>query len=483
MTNDVSVRRARQRAKKAAADGGSHQKALDGIARGQGHAHWGAMRSSQDVPSPRNVDILETLFTRGGIVAWIGDSADLSRIASYLTSVLVVQGEDAMRAVTAIMVARWLDSLGGVDPLEADRDSLLDTPQRIIQRTLDLHSGARHGQVPPIAGAAEMGEAVKKAMLGWVSGDRRLSHDVPVGDADVVTLRMADPDAVWSILDRLRRRAAAIVQDPGGEMRSGDSTLLPDDLLLRLVSLRMKGVTMSARQNHALARLVRALPAEKSYDGVSWSGMQSATAALGDAVHTAYRALEVHGMTAGRAEMVLRGLPTIADVDVGLSERHADALAQMREPLFTAWLTDAFAKIDAGGSPFSYNPVAAALESGTPDAVLGMCTDVAALSGSPEDRSAVAGMIADLAVVLVSTAPRRLEIGEDPEVAVSLPMIRSVVAAWRGRWEQLLLFASLNGASGERVSRLRDAFSKGFAQPALVALDVFSNRALARASS
>lgn len=483
MTNDVSVRRARQRAKKAAAAGGSHQKALDGIAREQGHSHWGAMRSSQHVPSPQSVDLLETLFTRRGIIAWIGDSADLPRIASYLTSVLVAPGEDAMRAVTAIMVARWLDSLGGVDSLEADRDSLLDMPQRIIQRTLDLHSGFRPEQFPPMAGAAEMGEAVKKATLGWVSGDRRLPHDVVVQDADVVTLRMTGPEAVWSIMDRLRRRAAAIVEDPGGEMRSGDSAFLPDDLLVRLVSLRMKGVTLSARQNHALARLVRALPAEKSYDAVSWSGMQNATAALGDAVHTAYRALEVHGMTAGRAAMVLRDLPTIADGEVGLSERHADALAQMREPLFTAWLTDAFAKIDAGGSPFSYNPVTAALASGTSDAILGMCTDVAALSGSSEDRSAVAGMIADLAIVLVSTAPRRLEIGEEPDNAVSLPMIRSVFVTWRDRWEQLLLFASLNGAPGERVSRLREAFSRGFAQPALVALDVFANRALARAAS
>lgn len=368
----------------------------------------------------------------------------------------------------------WLEGSGTDGDLP---DDLFDVSAAIMERAFAEWRQRREDTRMTGGTIVEgVGEVLGARILAWLKGGSVVPAALDVDSSAAALLKRVDPEGIWSAMGRMaepRKGTDELLR------QDVDAMGLSDELLSALVATRLRGAFIKESQRRALRREIASLPDGPDLDNLHWERVHQMGAALGSSVNMLAMALRLKGMTPSRALTVLDLLSVAPDPEPGMSERYRDMLRRMENPLVAQWLADAFLKIDSGVAPFSYNPLSAFNR----EALLGVCVDVAHLAGDPDAAPVVGGMIADMAVMLAATSFKRDELGESKGGGADLPMVRRVLERWSGRYDQLLLYAALNGTDQACVVRLRDAFESSVQATALRALRPFANPALETAAS
>jgi len=479
MTKDVPVRRAKQRAKKIAAQGGSHQKALDDIARAGGHAHWSARLDAAGAPATFDADRhaadAAVVFTR----TWLlHDPVRHDACVSFVVSCLSHEAKPKVTSLVAKMfVGMWLRR----HPSTMGAETVSDAVASLMVASFDMLEEARTQASRTGSSFTDRQGHFLNRMILESTGDITL--------AESSLLKQSDGLDIEHAAACIAHRCRVIANSPVDAMIDVDSSRLPLDVVAAMVASKADGAMLDARQRDAIDRLVSLSPPSTPFAGdISW-GLRDIASALGDEVERMRLALCVRGMTCGVVSLLLDRLP-LRDGARGMVETYGSALgAGSSDCLTSSWLLDSFEKIDAGARPFSYNPLAGAMSHGmtrSADADLLVAISPLPLTTGRSDGEASAKavrLIADLAWTLRGAGSRKNELGVD-DAPISLPMISTVIDRWVPNPAQIALFASLNGMDRDLVARLRssllDASTMSLVRDSLLA---FRNEALARAAS
>lgn len=483
----VSERRAKQRAKKAAAQGGSHQTALDAIARSEGFRHWGDRLANG--PGDRvqaSPPVVPNPFDRG---YWDAVSEDLDDVIAFAGRMLASDVRHGIRDALPTLAHIVADAhLVRVDGFEWMHEAPVgEVISRLISLSVDDHMDA-------IEAARSNNGFFPHDESEWgVALVRRLVEicEAATWDEAAMRIRSFSANRLQDAIENMARTAARIDGDALGVMSSTSVKGLPVWYLAQLVAARSGGVVLHPHQRRILEGHYRDMPAAEEVDR---KGVMRSAKALGPELESVLVALQLPDLTnAGAGEVVL-SMEASEEDDAALRRRVGlavvDALPEGDEGLLSAWLRDAAAKVWMGSIPFTFNPVAevvAEREGGWMDVAAALEAVVAPLvvaagPAAASVRSGAATLIADLVLLVRKAGMRASEIGcfsVDP----SLPAVRDVLASSRGA-DQLALFASVNGVPREVVARMRGSLANAQVMEVVnKGLSPFGNPSIAAAAS
>lgn len=468
----ISTKRARQRAKKMAADGGSHQKALDGIARAEGHAHWGAkLATGRAIPAA--VPPFD-FFDREWMEKQDEDASDIREflIRVVAASVASVDARAAV-AIARLLVGAWFDGSdvvsGGFLAFIEDRIGAArirdDEMAQDARMAGSLHQSSWRGSLVDI-------------LLGMCSP----SH---ANDDAARVMRGAYPAGFDMAIEHARKAMRGIVRNPITALGSSGAAGLGDEVIVRLA---LEIWQQSPPSWNALAVADRILTAVEPH------GRHQAAAEARMTVGSDFgRIWDVVGvrMDAERGSRIVGMLmgSTKASEHV-LLWRYRESLEAMRHLMpgmvMAAWLEDSILKLSEGRMPFSFNPLKGTDRDGARLATLALILLQARdrLHGPSDPEPRVREAAIDLVEDVVRVITEVPAIGEfEQGLTVSYPSVLSVLEHCAREPGQFELFAALNNVDGALLERLR----QGLGDPAIrmlamAALSIFGNAALSKAA-
>lgn len=471
--NTISTKRAKQRAKKVAAGGSSHQKALDGIARAEGHAHWGAKIASETSrrtwPSVRRVDFLDR--------TWLelqGD--DIPAIRNFLVEVIGGPlGGRTGTAMTRLLLEMWFDGPAGrADTFHALVEmSISDARIRDGEKVRE-HSAMQAVYLP--SWQSTMVEMLRDACA-----------DTP-GNAEAVHVLLGASASDIEIAVRHVETASRLIEaDPIVAMTGGGVATLPDEIVVRLW-LEIWGD--DAPSWNALSVASRILTTEEP-DRMSIAATD-ARLALGDDFRSIEPVAFASGMEVRRrsriVDLLMKSTPYEENATLWRWQHGLDLLGEAGESVMGAWLRDSIVKVAEGRRPFSFNPLGSVDRDSARLATLALITlqSKDRLHGPEDPEPATVeravDLIEDIVQVIVRTSRNIHEIAEG--LSPSYPSVRRVLSLSWTQPGQFELFASLNGMDGDVVTRLRRSLADDdVRRVASRALIPFENPAMRMAAS
>jgi hypothetical protein len=429
----VSPKRARQRAKTLVAKGGmTHQQALDGIARTEGHGTWSAMLSAQpaDAPAPGIVDPLDpSVLLRGSevrsAVAAFVEYAVLPRTVKENLSVY-------RHAVVRVVVADWIAMrIGRTSALGMEGERMDVAFAALVSRWMarDEADRVEAGKTGSIHGGSWT--AIARADL--VSSAR--AHDL--GEAMMTRIGLIGDSGLADILSYVALRMSQLGSDPLRLFRqqdTNDADGLPQDIVDEAARRFGSEIRLSEWQAGVVER---SLSGDRIYVPAS-AGAAAVEAA--DIVRRLYsREAVLDPSMVRRVFKVEPGDAGMPFADIGLIPQGSS--------LVERWIRDSVEKGRAGLRPFSFNPFAD-VQLMSRDNLRATALPFVLLAPGDHDEQVSAGavaLIADVAELWTQAGTALSQIGVGYSSGVDISDIHKLIRVNAGRMDQVGLFAVLNG--------------------------------------
>lgn len=465
----ISTKRARQRAKAAAADGGSHQSALDGIARAEGHAHWGAKLRSDGADASVSVSVPADFLSR----RWAAGRPDATAgIVAFVAAALAGTSSQGIRPVLArFLASAWFS--------ERPEDVADDLPTFV----LDMMAAATDEHRRRVEEAGRMNAYCRDTPDGilvdmMTEEARRIGYP----SIDLSMVRHATASEVLAALRGVVETARWMSASPLAAVRSISVAVLDDRTIADVVV---------GCWGDAVPDLVAIQAVSEMIDDPGFTTRADAELALGSDVAAAAILMEMPGLPRDRRQavtrLVLDAVPSRTDWRITKHDGVLSRLVSSRpDSLMARWLQHAYERIISGRVPYSFNPLvgdglaSCSTDDAMRDAVVVLLEVLESGSCDSAMVEDVVRLVADvLAVIRGAERIDEFQRGLTP----SFPSVMSVLVQAGQQPGQLELFATFNRMDPALVDRLRTSSRGPIANHALAALAPFRNPAIARAAS